>query len=732
MKNKNQTIDNYKMHSQETIKSHGLSEEEYQKILEILKREPNLTELGIFSVMWSEHCSYKSTRLHLAKLHTEEDFVICGPGENAGIIDIEDDDAIIFKMESHNHPSFIEPYQGSATGVGGIMRDVFTMGARPIAILDSLRFGEYSHEKTKFLLNGVSAGISGYGNCVGVPNIAGDVIFDSSYNGNILVNAMCIGHAKKDKIFYSAASEIGSKILYVGSKTGRDGIHGATMASQEFDDESSEKRPTVQVGDPFKEKLLIEACLELMQEDAIIAIQDMGAAGLTSSSIEMSAKGGTGIEIDLDMVPVREENMTPYEIMLSESQERMLMVIKPNKENLAKEIFGKWDLDCSTIGEITDSKHLVLKHNNKIVTNIPVNPLSDSAPKYDREWIEPVKHTSYIYDKNKNINIINSLKKIIANPNIASKHQIYEQYDNAVMNDTIKAQNIASGIVKIHNKNKAIAATTDCTPRYIEANPYEGTLQAVCETYRNLTILSAKPMAITNCLNFGNPERKEIMGQIVKSIEAIRDASKFLKYPVISGNVSLYNETNGKAIKPCPNIGAVGYIKNINKIVKNYLTNINEEILVIGETESELRRSIFQAEILDQCSGDSPKINLIKEKSHADFISNLINKELISSVNDISDGGLITILTKMSFIDNIGFNIKNISESLSDAEFYFSETQARYIISTNKAKEIIELANSNNIKIMKLGSTIADNIIIDDQEITINILRDIYNSSLSL
>ena len=732
MKNKNQTIDNYKMHSQETIKSHGLSEEEYKKILEILEREPNITELGIFSVMWSEHCSYKSTRLHLAKLHTEEDFVICGPGENAGIIDIEDDDAIIFKMESHNHPSFIEPYQGSATGVGGIMRDVFTMGARPIAILDSLRFGEYSHEKTKFLLNGVSAGISGYGNCVGVPNIAGDVIFDSSYNGNILVNAMCIGHAKKDKIFYSAASEIGSKILYVGSKTGRDGIHGATMASQEFDDESSEKRPTVQVGDPFKEKLLIEACLELMQEDAIIAIQDMGAAGLTSSSIEMSAKGGTGIEIDLDMVPVREENMTPYEIMLSESQERMLMVIKPNKENLAKEIFGKWDLDCSTIGEITNSKQLVLKHDNKIVANIPVNPLSDSAPKYDREWIEPIEHKSYIYDRNKNINIIESLKKIIANQNIASKHQIYEQYDNAVMNDTIKAQNIASGIVKIHNRNKAIAATTDCTPRYVEANPYEGTLQAVCETYRNLTILSAKPMAITNCLNFGNPERKEIMGQIVKSIEAIRDASKFLKYPVISGNVSLYNETNGKAIKPCPNIGAVGYIKNIDKIVKNYFTKINEDILVIGETESELGRSIFQTEILNQCSGNSPKIDLKKEKSHADFISNLINNNLISSVNDISDGGLITILTKMSFINNIGFNIKNISKSLSDVEFYFSETQARYVISTNKAKEIIELANSNKVNIMKLGSTIADNIIIDDQEITINILRDIYNSSLSL
>jgi phosphoribosylformylglycinamidine synthase II len=724
--NKNNSI------TTEIIKSHGLTAEEYNKILEIQKREPNLTELGIFSVMWSEHCSYKSTRLHLAKLHTKEEFVICGPGENAGIIDVEDDDAIIFKMESHNHPSFIEPYQGSATGVGGIMRDVFTMGARPIAILDSLRFGDYNNAKTKFLLNGVAAGISGYGNCVGVPNIAGDTIFDSSYNGNILVNAMCIGHAKKDKIFYSAASQIGSKILYVGSKTGRDGIHGATMASQEFSESSAEKRPTVQVGDPFKEKLLIEACLELMQEDAIIAIQDMGAAGLTSSSIEMSAKGGTGIEINLDLVPVREENMSAYEIMLSESQERMLMVIKPNKENLAKEIFSKWDLDCSIIGEITDTKRLILKHNLNIVADIPVDPLAESAPKYNRKWQEPKIEEFYEYPKNININIINSLKKIIANPDIASKHQIYEQYDHGVMNDTIKSHNIAGGIVKIHGTNKAIAATTDCTPRYVEANPYQGAMQAVCESYRNLIILGAKPMAITNCLNFGNPEKAEIMGQIVKSIEGIRDASKYLKYPVVSGNVSLYNETNNQAIKPCPNIGAVGLIKNIKNIPKNYFSTTDHSIFVIGETKSEMGRTIFQKEILNEEYGNSPQINLETEKNNSEFITKLIMSNLISAVNDISDGGLLTILTKMSFFENIGFKINPKINNLSKEEFYFSETQARYIIATNNEEKIIKIANELNIHLIKLGNTIKSKIIINEEEIEISQLKKIYLETIKL
>ncbi len=722
-------------HNHEIISAHGLTEAEYDKIIAILGREPNITELGIFSVMWSEHCSYKSTRLHLAKLHTQEDWVICGPGENAGIIDIGDNDAIIFKMESHNHPSYIEPYQGAATGVGGILRDVFTMGARPIAILDSLRFGLINHAKTKYLLSGVTAGISGYGNCVGVPNIAGDTIFDQSYNGNILVNAMCIGHAKQDKIFYSAASAIDSKVMYVGSKTGRDGIHGATMASQEFSAENEEKRPTVQVGDPFKEKLLIEACLELMQEDAIIAIQDMGAAGLTSSSLEMSGKGGVGIEIDLDKVPQREENMSAYEIMLSESQERMLMVIKPEKESLAKEIFSKWELDCATIGKITTSNHLILKQNGEIKADIPVAPLSEEAPKYDRPWLEPEIKEKFIFSKKLDIaEIFSALEKIISSPDIAQKNSIFEQYDSGVMNDTIKAQNIASGIVRIHNSSKAIAATTDCTPRYVNANPYVGAMQAVVETYRNLIILGAQPLAITNCLNFGNPERPEIMGQIVKSIDGIRDASKALHYPVISGNVSLYNETNGEAIKPCPNIGGVGLVKQLDQIPLNYIDQIGLAIYIIGETKAELGASLFQREYLEIESGDCPEINLDIEKNHAQFISKLIAKKLIQNVNDVSDGGILTLLTKMSFINNIGFKISQpTANNISASEYYFSESQARYIVTITPNNELAfkNLAKESNIYIEKLGFTISEKIEVEGQSKDINNLKNLFAKTIN-
>ena len=722
-------------HNHEIITAHGLTEAEYDKIIAILGREPNITELGIFSVMWSEHCSYKSTRLHLAKLHTQEDWVICGPGENAGIIDIGDNDAIIFKMESHNHPSYIEPYQGAATGVGGILRDVFTMGARPIAILDSLRFGLINHAKTKYLLSGVTAGISGYGNCVGVPNIAGDTIFDQSYNGNILVNAMCIGHAKQDKIFYSAASAIDSKVMYVGSKTGRDGIHGATMASQEFSAENEEKRPTVQVGDPFKEKLLIEACLELMQEDAIIAIQDMGAAGLTSSSLEMSGKGGVGIEIDLDKVPQREENMSAYEIMLSESQERMLMVIKPEKESLAKEIFSKWELDCATIGKITTSNHLILKQNGEIKADIPVAPLSEEAPKYDRPWLEPEIKEKFIFSKKLDIaEIFSALEKIISSPDIAQKNSIFEQYDSGVMNDTIKAQNIASGIVRIHNSSKAIAATTDCTPRYVNANPYVGAMQAVVETYRNLIILGAQPLAITNCLNFGNPERPEIMGQIVKSIDGIRDASKALQYPVISGNVSLYNETNGEAIKPCPNIGGVGLVKQLDQIPLNYIDQIGLAIYIIGETKAELGASLFQREYLEIESGDCPEINLDIEKNHAQFISKLIAKKLIQNVNDVSDGGILTLLTKMSFISDIGFKINQpTTNNLSASEYYFSESQARYIVTITPENELAfkNLAKTSNIYIEKIGSTISAKIEVEGQSKDIKNLKNLFAKTIN-
>lgn len=696
---------------------HGLNEEEYHKIIEILGREPNITELGIFSVMWSEHCSYKSTRIHLSKLHSNEEWVICPPGENAGIIDIGDGDAIAFKMESHNHPSYIEPYQGAATGVGGILRDVFTMGARPIAILDSLRFGNLNHSKTKHLLNGVSAGIAGYGNCVGVPNIAGDTIFHKSFNGNILVNAMCIGHVKSDRIFYSAASKIGASVVYVGSKTGRDGIHGATMASQEFDDQSEAKRPTVQVGDPFKEKLLIEACLELMQTDSIIAIQDMGAAGLTSSCLEMSGKGGTGIELNMDLVPVREKNMTAYEIMLSESQERMLMVIKPEKQELAKKIFNKWDLDCATIGKITDTKKLILTEKGEIVAEIPVAPLSDAAPKYDRPWVENKPLDKYNLTASDHINLSEALNKIILSPDISSKHCIYEQYDSAVMNDTVQSHLIASGIVRIHNSNKAIAATTDCTPRYVAANPFIGAAQAVIESYRNLIVLGAKPLAITNCLNFGNPEKPKVMGQIVKSIEGISDACKNLHFPVVSGNVSLYNETNGKEIQPTPNIGAVGLIDNLQTPIPNYFSSKNHDIFMIGNMIGELGSSLYLRECFNKETGDCPSIDYKEEIKNAKFIMKLIKKKLISAVNDISDGGLLTLLTKMSFPDNVGFHVSQPKYlNLHSIEFYFAEDQARYIITTRHNEEIMLLAKEENIILHHLGKTSNDMMIKFDQE----------------
>jgi len=546
----------------EIVAEHGLSEEEYQIILDRLGREPNLNELGIFSVMWSEHCSYKSSRRHLAKFLTKGDRVIQGPGENAGVINIDDGDAIIFKMESHNHPSYIEPYQGAATGVGGIMRDVFTMGARPIALMNALRFGEPTHWKTKQLVNGVVAGIGGYGNCVGVPTVGGETNFHKGYNGNILVNAMCVGLARTDNVFYSAAKGVGNPIFYVGSKTGRDGIHGATMASAEFDDDSDEKRPTVQVGDPFTEKLLIEACLELMATDAIIAIQDMGAAGLTSSSIEMADKGGVGIALDLDKVPQRETNMTPYEMMLSESQERMLMVIQPGKEQLAFDIFEKWELDVAQIGKTTDTGRLVLKHKGKKVCDIPIAPLADDAPNLDRPHVKspsrPVIDAKDVFETQ---DYNDALVKIITSPNIASKRWIWEQYDRHVMTDTVDSSQSGgdAAIVRVHGSNKAVAITTDCTPRYVEADPYEGGKQVVAETWRNLTCVGAEPIAITDCLNFGNPERPEIMGQFVGAIEGMNEACRAFDYPVVSGNVSLYNETNGQAIPPTPAVGGFSF-----------------------------------------------------------------------------------------------------------------------------------------------------------------------------
>src|SRR4051812_47364312 len=620
----------------ETVAEHGLSTEEYARVLSALGREPNLTELGIFSVMWSEHCSYKSSRIHLKKLPTEAPWVICGPGENAGIIDIGDGDAAIFKMESHNHPSYIEPYQGAATGVGGILRDVFTMGARPVANLNALRFGSPDHRKTRHLLAGVVAGIGGYGNCVGVPTVGGEVNFHRAYDGNILVNAMTVGVAEQDKIFYSAAAGGGNPVVYVGSKTGRDGIHGATMASADFSEDSEEKRPTVQVGDPFTEKLLIEACLELMASDAIVAIQDMGAAGLTSSSVEMASKGGVGLELDMNTVPCREEGMTPYEMMLSESQERMLMVLKPGREGEAEAIFRKWELDFAVIGRVTDAGpdggHLVLKWNGETAADIPLAPLADDAPCYDRPWV-PTPQPAPLTDVPESTDIAADLLKLMASPDLASRRWIWEQYDQSVGADTVQRPGGDAAVVRVHGSRKALAITTDVTPRYCYADPVEGGKQAVAEAYRNLCAVGAKPLAITNCLNFGNPQRRDIMGQFVGCVEGISEACRALDFPVVSGNVSLYNETKNDdgsslAILPTPAIGGVGLLDDWEKSATSAFKAEGEHLILIGHSKSHVGQSLW----LDVChgrrEGPPPPVDLAAERRAGECIRSLIQQGL--------------------------------------------------------------------------------------------------------
>lgn len=698
----------------EIVAEHGLSESEYEVILDRLGREPNLNELGIFSVMWSEHCSYKSSRRHLAKFLTTGDRVIQGPGENAGVIDIDDGDAIIFKMESHNHPSYIEPYQGAATGVGGIMRDVFTMGARPIALLNALRFGEPTHWKTKQLVSGVVAGIGGYGNCVGVPTVGGETNFHKGYNGNILVNAMCVGLARADNVFYSAAKGIGNPIFYVGSKTGRDGIHGATMASAEFDDDSDEKRPTVQVGDPFTEKLLIEACLELMQTDAIIAIQDMGAAGLTSSSIEMADKGGVGIELNLDKVPQREPDMTAYEMMLSESQERMLMVIQPGKEQLAFDVFEKWELDVAQIGKTTDTGRLVLKHNRKTVCDIPIAPLADDAPNYDRPHVKPEpRPVLEAKDIHETQDYNDALLRIMTSPNIASKRWIWEQYDRHVMSDTVDSSQSGgdAAIVRIHGSNKAIAITTDCTPRYVEADPYEGGKQCVAETWRNLTCVGADPIAITDCLNFGNPERPEIMGQFVGAIEGMNEACHAFEYPVVSGNVSLYNETNGQAIPPTPAVGGVGLIPDLSKIATLTGAKESDTLIVIGETTGWLGSSIYLSEILSREDGAPPPVDLAAEKLNGDYVRKLIRNRRVTAVHDLSDGGLAVTACEMAFGSGQGMSLTNPSNRKLHG-WLFGEDQARYLLAVeaNSVNPVISTAKAKGIAAQVVGTVGGDRI----------------------
>jgi phosphoribosylformylglycinamidine synthase subunit PurL len=715
---------------------HGLKKDEYAKICELLNRIPNITELGIFSAMWNEHCSYKSSRLHLKKLPTKGKQVIQGPGENAGVVDIGDNDAIVFKIESHNHPSFIEPYQGAATGVGGIMRDVFTMGARPIANLNSIHFGSPQHKKTKNLLRGVVHGIGGYGNCMGVPTIAGQTNFDSSYNGNILVNAMTLGLVKKDKIFYSKAAGLNKPVIYVGSKTGRDGIHGASMASASFDEKIEEKKPTVQVGDPFTEKLLLEACLELMAGDSIIAIQDMGAAGLTSSSIEMASKGNLGIEINLNKVPCRETKMTPYEIMLSESQERMLIVLENGKVEQAKKIFDKWNLDFSVIGKTTNSKKIELYFDDKQVVDIPVNTLVENSPMYNRKWKKtklPKKNKIKKEDLN-NLKIIDVLKKILSNPNVCSKEWIWQQYDHTVMGDTIQKPGGDSGVVKVHGTNKAVAASVDSSAVYCWAHPLTGGKQIVCENFRNLISVGAKPVAITNCLNFGSPENEENMGEFVECVQGIGEASEYLKFPVVSGNVSFYNQTKDKGIKPTPTIGGVGLINDYKKIITMDFKDVDNIVLVLGKTEGHIDQSLFARNILDEKNGPPPEINLFNEKNNGETLLKLIDNNLIQSAHDVSLGGIITAVSKMCIKGNKGIILKKPKFLINEIEYFFAEDQGRYIIEINQnnLKKVTDILNKNAVHFDELGTINKDQLFINEKtKVTIDELRTSNTSWLN-
>ena len=709
----------------------GLTPSEFEKIKKLIGREPNFTELGIFSAMWNEHCSYKSSRVWLSQLPTKNKYVIQGPGENAGVIDIGDNDVAIFKIESHNHPSYIEPYQGAATGVGGILRDIFTMGARPVANLNSIRFGRPEHAKTKYLLNGVVSGIAGYGNCMGIPTVGGEVEFDECYDGNILVNAMNIGIAKKDKVFLSIASGVGNPVIYVGSKTGRDGIHGASMASQEFDDNSEAKKPTVQVGDPFAEKLLLEACLELMKTDTIVSIQDMGAAGLTSSSVEMASKGKLGIEIDLNKVPCREENMQPFELMLSESQERMLIVLKEGKEKDAEKIFKKWDLDFSVIGKMTDNKNLVLHFKDEIVCDIPITSLADEAPKYNREWESTLLPQEIDMDqKLKDLDIKTCLKQLLSHENQANKTWVWEQYDHMVMGDTIQKPGGDAAVVRVHGTNKALAASVDCTPRYCLAHPFTGGMQAVCETYRNLSAVGAEPRAITNCLNFGNPEKKEIMGQFVDVIKGIKEACTNLDYPVISGNVSLYNETNGVGIKPTPTIGGVGLIQDVNNTMTYGLKSSDSLLIVVGETKGHIHQSALCHDILYLKKGPPPTMNLEEEKKNSFFIRGLIEKKLAQSVHDVSDGGIALAIAEMCMAGKIGAKISTNLTGPERVKYLFGEDQARYVIEIKQEhlNNLVQIAKEQEISMTQLGSTNLEQFAIDEIKISVDEMIKLNNN----
>jgi len=703
----------------------GLSAEEYGRVLTIMGRTPSLTELGVFSVMWSEHCSYKSSRVWLKQLPTKAPWVIHGPGENAGVVDIGDGLAAVFKMESHNHPSFIEPYQGAATGVGGILRDVFTMGARPIASLNALRFGRPDHPRTRRIVDGVVRGIGGYGNCVGVPTVGGEINFHPSYDGNPLVNAMTVGIAPRDRIFLSAAAGVGNPVVYVGSKTGRDGIHGATMASAAFGADSEEKRPTVQVGDPFTEKLLIEACLELMATDAIVAIQDMGAAGLTSSSVEMAAKGGVGIELDLDQVPARETGMTAYEFMLSESQERMLMVLRPDREQMARDIFAKWDLDFAVIGRLTDTRRLVVRHQGQIEADIPLAPLNDQAPLYTRPTLDTPKreklNPARIEDR---YGLTRALEKLVGCPDLCSRAWVWDQYDSTVGGQTVLRPGAAdAAVVKLEGSRRALALTTDCTPRYCLADPEAGGAQAVAEAWRNLTAVGARPLAITDNMNFGNPEKPEIMGQFAASIRGMAAACEALEFPVVSGNVSLYNETEGRAILPTPAIGGLGVLDDAALAVGIALPPWLD-IVLIGATQGWLGQSIWLREIAGREDGAPPPVDLAAERANGDFVRTHILNRTIRACHDVSDGGILVAVAEMAMASGFGARLSTHPRDIPGNAFWFGEDQGRYVLAVPDFVAFIRLAEGAGIPAIRLGTSGGQDLTLPDGgTISINALR---------
>jgi phosphoribosylformylglycinamidine synthase II len=718
----------------ELVAEHGLKPDEYERFVALIGREPTITELGIVSAMWNEHCSYKSSRLHLKTLPTKAPWVIQGPGENAGVIDIGDGLACVFKMESHNHPSYIEPYQGATTGVGGILRDVFTMGARPIAALNALRFGSPDHPKTRHLVAGVVAGIGGYGNSFGVPTVGGSVGFHSRYDGNILVNAMAVGIARADEIFYAKATGVGNPIVYLGSKTGRDGIHGATMASAEFDENSEEKRPTVQVGDPFAEKLLLEACLELMASGAVIAIQDMGAAGLTCSAVEMGAKGDLGIELDLDAVPCREEGMTAYEMMLSESQERMLMVLDPDKHDIAEAIFRKWGLDFAVIGKTTDTLRFVVKHKGEVVADLPIKELGDEAPVYDRPYIqnafEPVLPPESVEAPMPNGE---ALVKLVGTPDLCSKRWVWEQYDHLILGNTVQTPGGDAAIVRVGDGPKGLAMTTDVTPRYCEADPVEGGKQAVAEAWRNITAVGGRPLAVTDNLNFGNPEKPEVMGQFVGCIRGIGEACRALDFPVVSGNVSLYNETQGRSILPTPTIGGVGLLDDVKVHATIAFRAAGEALVLIGETKGWLGQSVYLRDICGREAGAPPPVDLAAEKRNGDFVRGLIRSGRVRTVHDCSDGGLAVTLAEMAMAGGIGCTVDAVPDGLSAHAFLFGEDQARYVLAVpdEEAEAILREAAAAGVPAARIGSTGGETLTLPDEApISLERLRTAHESWL--